>query len=223
MTGKPLLFLSRRLFSQGTIMRTLNFKRTAVAFLVLVLVAGSTHLLHSYQVQRNASAYKIKAEDAWNAKPKRIADAVETMEDYLLLAPHDYDAREEYGGWCRRLPPIRPGHRNPGRAAPRSGKARSARSAQDAKGAAEIGRYRPGPGTLRRCRLRTWKILKKQLPHDVDLVNLLGKCLVTLGARTRPSRTSRPPSPWTPSASTSITTRPWPCAFSPRGEAGRGR
>ncbi len=203
-------------------MRTLNFKRTAVAFLVLVLVAGSTHLLHSYQVQRNASAYKIKAEDAWNAKPKRIADAVETMEDYLLLAPHDYDAREEYGGWCADCRQfglatetleelLRDLEKQDPLDLPRTQKVR--RKLVDI--ALAQGRCADAVAHL--------EILKKQLPHDVNLVNLLGKCLVTLRAEDEAIENFSAAIAMDPQRVNIYYNKAMALRFSPRGEAGRGR
>ena len=36
-------------------MRTLNVKLAVVLLVVVIVVAGSTHLLHSYQLQRNST------------------------------------------------------------------------------------------------------------------------------------------------------------------------
>ena len=43
------------------------------------------------------------------------------------------------------------------------------------------------------------EILVKELPNDVDLINLLGKCRITLGRKTKPSPPFPRPSPRIPS------------------------
>ena len=80
-------------------MRTLNFRLTAVLFVVVTVIVGSTHWLHSYQLQRKSSSFKIQAEAAWNATPMRYSDAVALMASYLRLRPDDCEAREELGAW----------------------------------------------------------------------------------------------------------------------------
>ena len=80
-------------------MRTLNVKRAVVFLVAVIVVAGSTHLLHSYQLHRKSSSFKTQAEAAWNDNPRRYFGRRELMRAYLVLAPQDYEAREELGFW----------------------------------------------------------------------------------------------------------------------------
>ena len=50
-------------------MRTLNVKAAVILAIVVVVVAGSTHLLHSFQVVRHSSTLKDNAVAAWDATP----------------------------------------------------------------------------------------------------------------------------------------------------------
>ena len=78
-------------------MRTLNLKRAAILLVAVIAVAGSAHLLHSFQLQRNSAVFKNQAEAAWN--DHRITEALQMMRDYLRVAPSDLEAREELGIW----------------------------------------------------------------------------------------------------------------------------
>ena len=78
-------------------MRTLNVKRTVILLVAVIVVAGSAHLLHSFQLQRNSSSFKTQAEAAWNDKRDHGRPAL--MWAYLLLKPQDFEAREEFGSW----------------------------------------------------------------------------------------------------------------------------
>src|SRR5271157_4117446 len=80
-------------------MRTLNVKRAVILLVVVIVVAGSTHLLHSYQLQRKPASYKTQATAAWQDNPRRAAEAFQLMRAYLGLEPKDYEAREELGQW----------------------------------------------------------------------------------------------------------------------------
>ena len=78
-------------------MQTLNVKRTLIFLAVVIIVAGSAHLLHSYQLKRHSSTFKTQALAAWNDNPRRDVDALKLMWAYVLLKPQDYEAREELG------------------------------------------------------------------------------------------------------------------------------
>ena len=167
---------------QSTIMRTLNVRRTIVLLIVVIVVAGSTHLLHSVQVQRNSSSYKIQAEAAWNDKPRRLLDAIVLMRVYLILEPKDYKAREELGFWyigCGQFPAatgileelLRVLEKQTPPDVPWIQRVR--RKAIDAA----LGQPPDGISSA----VFHLEILKKELPRDVGVLNMLGKCKITLG------------------------------------------
>ncbi len=160
-------------------MWTLNVKRTVIFLVVVIVIVGSAHLLHSYQVWRNSSTFKAQAEAAWNDTPRRPSDSVQMMKVYLLLEPRDYEAREELGFWYL------------------SAGAFSSASAtleelvrtlekQDPPDVPVIQRVRrkaiDAAMAQGRCQDAVYhlEILKKELPDDADVLNLLGKCKVTL-------------------------------------------
>ena len=105
-------------------MRTLNVKLTVILLVGLILVAGSAHLLHSYQVQRNASSFKVQAKAAWNDDPRRAAEAVRLMRTYLLS---NRKITKPARSWVSGLP-TRPAHvaSLPGRIGASPGEAGSA-------------------------------------------------------------------------------------------------
>ena len=80
-------------------MRFLNVKATVIFLVVLIVVVGGTHLLHSYQISRHSSTFHDMAVAAWNDKPRRDADAFKGMNEYLYLKPTDFKAWQELGGW----------------------------------------------------------------------------------------------------------------------------
>jgi len=161
-------------------MRTLNVKRTVVVLVVLIVLAGSAHLLHSYQLQRNSSSFKTQAKAAWNGKPRRNLDALKLMNAYLVLEPHDFEAREELGSWYFD-----------------SGRLRDASAILEELVRELEEQAPPDLATIQRVRHKLidaavaqgrcsdavthLEILKKQLPGDVDVLNVLGRCQVALG------------------------------------------
>ena len=173
--------------SQSTIMRTLNVKRTVIFLVVVIVVAGSTHLLHSYQLQRNSSSFKTQAEAAWNDNPRRDSDAFQLMRAYLVLEPQDYEAREELGFWYADSGRFAIASSNPGRIGQDAREARSA-------GRAEIQEVRrkliDAAMAQGRCAdaVDHLEILKEELPDDADVLNLLGKVPDHAGARRRGHR-----------------------------------
>ena len=80
-------------------MQTLNVKAAVISFIVLIVVTGSTHLLHSYQLKRQSATYHELALAAWNDKPRRDADALICMTEYLRQNPKDWAANTEMGFW----------------------------------------------------------------------------------------------------------------------------
>ncbi len=80
-------------------MRTLNVKAAVILVIVVIIVAGSTHLLHSFQVFRHSSTLKDRAVAAWNEKPRRDEDALRYMKDYLGFQPKDFEAVQRYADW----------------------------------------------------------------------------------------------------------------------------
>ena len=80
-------------------MRFLNLKAAIIFLVVVIVLAGGTALLHTYQIGRHSSTFHETAVAAWNDKPRRDADAFQSMKDYLALKPTDFKARQELGGW----------------------------------------------------------------------------------------------------------------------------
>ncbi len=80
-------------------MRTLNVKATVIFLIVLTVVVGSTHLLHSYQVSRHSTLFRTMAREAWNATPRRADDAIQCMTNYLSIEPNDFEAVKDLGFW----------------------------------------------------------------------------------------------------------------------------
>ena len=161
-------------------MHTLNVKRTVIVLATVVIVAGSTHLLHSYQLQWHSPTFKAKAEAAWNDNPKRVKDALQSMKEYLALQPDDLEALEEMGTWnleCGRFSPA---------------------SAILEETLRKLEKQTPPSAeTMQRVR---WKLVKaaqfrgdltqaiyylQQLKRDqrknVEILKLLGQCLVSVG------------------------------------------
>jgi len=161
-------------------MLKINLKRTIIFLAVVVVVVGSAYGLHYYQIQRNASVYKNHAEAAWNDNPRRILDALLLMKSYLVFKPRDYEAREELGFWyaeCGQFPTA---------------------TVTLEELVRELEKQKPPE--LSRIQKVRWKlidaylaqgrcgdavshlkILNEELPDDVAVWNLLGRCQVTLG------------------------------------------
>ena len=52
-------------------MRTLNVRLAAICLVVVVLLGGGVHLLHGFQVRRQADALKVASERAEEEKKPR--------------------------------------------------------------------------------------------------------------------------------------------------------
>ena len=76
-------------------MRTLNLRVLALLFVAGLAVAGATHVVHGFQVQRNANTLLREARRAQEAD--RSWDAVDYLRRYLALVPADTDAMAELG------------------------------------------------------------------------------------------------------------------------------
>jgi tetratricopeptide (TPR) repeat protein len=77
------------------IRKTVNFKFALILFGALATLAVGMHLLHGYQVKRNA---RIFVEQAEQAKAEgNLAKAADYLRRYLGLAPRDYEVRAQYG------------------------------------------------------------------------------------------------------------------------------
>ena len=201
--------------AQSNTMRTLNVRRTVVFLIVAIVVAGSAHLLHSYQLQRNSTYFKIQAEAAWNDNPRRILDALGLMRVYILSGTARLRGPRGIGLLVYRLPRVSRGVGNSGRIGAGTGEARPAGRGGDSKSAAEGDRCRPGPGAMRRRRVSPGDSQEGTAPRR-ERREHAGEVQDYAGARTaRPSRTFPKASNSARTASTSITTRPWPCVFRP--------
>jgi len=68
-------------------MRTLNVRLAAICLVVMVLLGGGVHLLHGFQVHRQAEALKVASERAEEAK--NLTEAIRLLESYVALMPKD--------------------------------------------------------------------------------------------------------------------------------------
>jgi tetratricopeptide (TPR) repeat protein len=76
-------------------MRSFRFKLFFVMLAAVALLAGATHLLHGYQLRRNARAFLEQADRAEReGRPDLAADY---LARYVGFAPGDTDARTRYG------------------------------------------------------------------------------------------------------------------------------
>ncbi len=160
-------------------MRTLNLKRAAILLVAVIAVAGSAHLLHSFQLQRNSAVFKNQAKAAWD--DHRITEALQMMRDYLRVEPSDLEAREELGVWYAE-----------------SGRFGAASTTLDELLRTLEKEKRPDLPTIQRLR---WKLvdldmnhlsrpgdaldylkkLKDELPDDPEVWNDMGRCLNGVG------------------------------------------
>ena len=161
-------------------MQKLNIRRAVVLLVAVIVVAGSTHLLHSFQLQRNSLSFKNQARAAWNAEPKRVLEAITLMRVYLGLEPADFEAREELGSWYA-------GSGHFSTASILWEELVRTLDRQDPKDVVTIQRVRrkviEAAVAQGRCTdaVVHLDILKRELPGDVDVLNLLGKCKISLG------------------------------------------
>ncbi|MCL4193367.1 MAG: tetratricopeptide repeat protein, partial [Thermoguttaceae bacterium] len=76
-------------------MRAINLRLLLIAVVVLLVVGGGVHLLHSFQVQRNADFFLDQAEKA--AKAAKLGEQAQNLQWYLKLVPDDVDATSQLG------------------------------------------------------------------------------------------------------------------------------
>ena len=136
--------------------------------------------MHSYQVWRHSTTFKAQAEAAWNANPRRLVDAIQMMRAYLRLEPRDYEAREELGFW----------YLSSGAFSAASTTLEELMRTLEKQNPPDV----PAIQRVRRKLVDTalaqgrcadaafhLELLREELPDDVDILNRLGKCKVTLG------------------------------------------
>jgi cellulose synthase operon protein C len=170
-------------------MRTLNVRRLVVLLVVIGVLAGSTHLLHSFQIQRKSSTFKIQARDAWeksktaeddNSRREYQERALTMMRNYLVFEPDDLEARQDRGMWLVETGSFRP-------AAPILEEVVRSLERQTPQ---DLPRLQTVRRSLAEAYNRTgrWidaldhlKILNQELPDDVDILASTGRCLVALG------------------------------------------
>ena len=75
------------LANANPIMRTLNLRLAAICLVVVVLLSGGVHLLHGFQVGRQAGAFKVASQRAEAAK--NLNEAIRLLEYYITLVPKD--------------------------------------------------------------------------------------------------------------------------------------
>ena len=192
-------------------MRTFNVKLAVVLLVVVIAVVGSTHLLHSYQLQRKSTWFKNQAETAWTATPRRFADAIASMKVYLRLEPR---LRSEGGNGyvVSRLAPAHP-------ASTTLEELVRALEKQDPPDVAGIQRVRRkliraemDPGTMRGCHLPPGDS-PKELPSNVDVLDSLGKCQIMLMRETEAIANFSEAIGQRPDRMDIYYTRPWPCVI----------
>ncbi len=75
-------------------MRTLNLRLTAWLLVIAVVLAGGIHLLHGFQVRRNAHVFLREAQRARDEGNK--GDAARQYQRYLQFMPDDVEALADY-------------------------------------------------------------------------------------------------------------------------------
>ena len=76
-------------------MRTLNVRLTATCLVVVVLLGGCVHLLHGFQVRRQANALRVASERAEEARD--LDETIRHLESYVALVPQDRQAQLHLG------------------------------------------------------------------------------------------------------------------------------
>ena len=76
-------------------MRTLNVRLAVICFVVVVVMGGGVHLLHGFQVRRQAYAIQKASETAEEGKD--LKEAIRLLENFLTLQPTDREARLHLG------------------------------------------------------------------------------------------------------------------------------
>jgi cellulose synthase operon protein C len=176
-------------------MRNLNVRLLIVIVVVAGLLVGSTHLLHSFQIQRNSSVFKIQAKAAWDDNPRRAKDALTLMGAYLGLEPGDLSARQDLGFWKIELGQFKAGssileevlrslerQTPPDKQTPDEKKRIQEIRRKLVDSAMVQGRFEDALDHLRFLHHE----LKGDVERDVDLLNLMGKCLISLGREDGP-------------------------------------
>ena len=76
-------------------MPTFNVRLAAIILVVFAIVGGGVHLLHGFQVGRQAVALKAASEHAENEK--NLNEAIRLLQDYVSLVPTDRAAELHLG------------------------------------------------------------------------------------------------------------------------------
>jgi len=76
-------------------MRTLNVRLAVICFVVVVVMGGGVHLLHGFQVRRQAYAIQKASETAEEGKD--LKEAIRLLDNFLTLQPTDREARLHLG------------------------------------------------------------------------------------------------------------------------------
>jgi tetratricopeptide (TPR) repeat protein len=76
-------------------MRTFNVGLASICLVVVMLFSGGVHLLHGFQVRRQADALRVASERA--EEEKNFSEAVRHLETYVSLVPSDRKAQLRLG------------------------------------------------------------------------------------------------------------------------------
>ncbi|MGO8751158.1 MAG: tetratricopeptide repeat protein [Thermoguttaceae bacterium] len=152
-------------------MRRLNLRMLAWLFAGGAVLAGAVHLLHEYQIRRNAEMFLREARSAAEAEKK--ADAVKYYQQYLKFFPGDATALADFGLLMADLPGGRFGAYQAMERAlwldpSRTDVRRRLAAIEIEMGRGDRGRFKDAREHL--------GLLLDESPQDPDLLLLLGRC-----------------------------------------------
>lgn len=145
--------------------RQVNAKFILVFLIVVALLAGGVHLLHGYQVRRNAAFFLREAREAKERKDAGAALRFYGM--YLDIRPDDLEVLAEYGVFLAELRHYGPAYGILERVLRLDAQRMEVRR-KLATVAMELGRFRDAKEHL--------QSLRKSFPEDTEVLELLARC-----------------------------------------------
>src|SRR5690349_12130722 len=75
-----------------------NLPLFGILLLAIAALGGTVHLVHGFQVGRNARALKVKAERSY--EERQTGRAINYMRQYVSFRPDDVDGLALLASWC---------------------------------------------------------------------------------------------------------------------------